>query len=227
MEAKKYLQNQFILENCKEYLEILKFLPKQEEIWELVKSYDPQYVKTSQSFKKVNNKDKIFFKIHSFRTKEEADYFQGNFIGQIPVSSFILEVELNNNQLSSILVDINPYPFLKRKVYFMNNQISKVEDYFIEKIYRKKRISYYIKEKLVISDIYNLSLDKGKLESQMFVEDSREQGGYKYIEKCNERNFINGECINEKWNEESKIISHNQFNKRYGAVLKKVRKLGQ
>ena len=36
MEAIQYLQNQIILDNCKEYLKLLNFLPKQEEIWDIV-----------------------------------------------------------------------------------------------------------------------------------------------------------------------------------------------
>ena len=66
IEAKKYLQNQIILENCKSYLEVLQLFPQYKSLMSLVDKFNLETMFTSQNFISTENKTNIIFKLHSY-----------------------------------------------------------------------------------------------------------------------------------------------------------------
>lgn len=221
MDAKQYIQNQLILENCEKYLELLEFLPEQEEVWDVVNNYKPEFLQATQNFETTKNQTMISFHITSFLDNNEK---------QSSVSNFKMKVVLRRNELASITFTADVTSELNRTVYFMNNcKIVKVVDSFVENEWNQKRISYYADEELINSCLYYMDpcADRFQLENKMFMENLYIEDGYHYNEIYNERDYINGTCISRKHYGDTTTLSHNQFEKRYKGSLKRIRKLGQ
>lgn len=225
MEAGLYLQNQMILENCKEYLKLLNFLPQQEEIWDLVDSFKPDCVKTTQSFEVTKNVTKIKFEIFSFFKTSDLDSNIGEYLLKVPANYFILTVELLRNQLSSISLAISPCPYLNRTIRFMNNKVCKVIDYFIIPPIHKEKIFYYIDKELIYTAEYDSK--RRNLHKCSFVEKIITPNCDGYYDVYYERDYVRNTCYSREYPRIEQELTHNQFEKKNKGVLKRIRKLGQ
>lgn len=222
MEAKEYLKNKIIVENCKIYLEILQFLPHYEALVELIESFDLEAMTATQNFITTKNKTTIIYKLQSYRdVKIEGYVWHG------PVNFLDVEVELKKSKITSIKLSFGK-PFLEEfiSIDFLNNKVSEVVRDYKEKGFGKRNCTCYISDKVVNSIIYDMSFNNPKVEYKMFVENSYEQGGNCWTEIFNERNYSENTCTSEDW-VEVKDISHNQFDKRFEGNLKRVRRFGR
>lgn len=222
MVAKEYFQNKIVLENCKTCLEVLQFFPQYETLMTLMDKFSPETIFTSQNFISFKNKIKINFKLHSFDGIRIPEYYEYG-----PISSLFVEVECNKDRIISIqLMVIKGFIEEIIDVDLLNNNVIKIDRKFYENGFRKRKFLYYISNKLVSEILYDTSFKHPKVEYKMFVENSSVQGGNRWTEIINERDYGYDTCTTET-SDEYKDISHNQFDKRFEGNQKRVRRFGK
>lgn len=220
MDAIQYLKNQMILENCKEYLSLLDFLPDQDGIWSSIHEFNPTEVSVSQNFKSTKNCVEIIFCIRN-NSWENCE---------LTLRAKIINNSLSRISISKIGLEADRYSYLARKVDFMNNDVCKVVDYFEDEDYRvvREEVSYYVRKILVHTSSNKSVLNKRVVINTEFVEQATPPAcGRWYHDVFYERDYMEDICYRENYFEEKEKVSHNQFEKKNKGVLKRIKKLGQ
>lgn len=219
MDANQYLKNQIILENCKEYLLSIHFLPEMYDILGTFDHTEPYQVDASQTIQKTQNSILISFAICFLMNGSKLN----------------LQVKLVDEKISQISLlksgmNYEQYFNLNRTIYFLNHGVCKVMDHFTNNcsFLEKERISYYKDGKLIYSTTIKTSFESRYCESKKFVEEATSEFVYGMPHDVfYERNYRKNTCYRKKYLGEKEILSHNQFDKKSKGVLKRVRKLGQ
>lgn len=225
MEIKQYLENKIILDNFKEYLKVLNFLTQYNELLNIVDNYKPELIKANQNIITTENKVILEFEISYYSDKK--DYVGWDIHSPMKDNSVELAIVLINDKVSKIIFNLYDNSFLEKNiiVYPQNNNVRKVIEYFKKDINRKKRESYYIKTEMVASSTYNIKWKE--FESKFCVEKALNPAyGYWYHDTYYERDYYDETCYIQKYHQDKEMLSHNQFDKKYNGVLKRVRRLG-
>ena len=227
MEAEQYLNNLLVLENCKEYLKALEFLPIYKGLLKKVDDFnvEDKYSNFSQFIQSNGNETSLSFGfmdskggilIHDI----ELAMFMGSNV-------FFIEFILKDEKIDSVKINYNDNPLSEReiKINFLNNEVCKINEFYKKNGSRKRKESYYIKGEMIASSVYDYRWSE--LEMRMCVEKAlNPECGYWYHDTLYERDYYNDTCYMQKYREKAEILSHNQFDKKYNGVLKRVKRLG-
>lgn len=225
MEALQYLENRMALDNCKEYLKLIDFIPEQAKVWDLVNSFVPEFIMINQKFRSEKNRTFINFAITDFN---RTDFVDCDYVLNQRINVFYLDVELLKNQLSKISIRLSSYPGLYREVSFLNNRICKViEQIQTEKVF-KERLTYYKNKKQIYTALYDCQSGRHNVENVEFIEQATNPAcNIWYHDVSYQRNYVEESCYIKKYHEAKEELSYNQFEKKNKGVLKRIRKLAQ
>jgi len=227
MEATQYLNNKIVLENCREYLKLLEFLPQYEDIIKKIDEYqlENEEMHLMQLFS-TNKVNEIIINF-DFIDFSKGDLVISNLDLLLDESNeFLMTIKIFNGEVKSININYYNNPLSKKsiKVKFLNNEVCKVEESYKENGNKKEMESYYIKGEMIASSIYNNRWRE--FEKRVCVEKALTPScGYWYHDTYYERDYYNETCYIQKYRQNKEDLSHNQFDKKYNGVLKRVKKL--
>ena len=220
MDANQYLKNQIILENCKEYLLPIHYLPEMYDILGKFDYTEPYQVDAFQNVEETKNSILISFDIQFL----------------VDGSSLCLKVKIVDGEISKLSflrtgINYEQYSNLERTVQFMNHEVCKVVDHFTNNCSytEKERVFYYRGRKQIYKIERKTYFDQRFIENIEFIEEATSEPvcGLWMHDVYYERIYRLNTCMRQKYHADKEKISHNQFDKKNKGVLKRIKKLGQ